>query len=42
MERRGLPDDVKDAVKVRVERLLREGDRRFAVLVRVRAAQRDR
>ncbi len=33
--RRGLPTDVEDAVKVRVERLrlLREGDRRFAVLV---------
>jgi hypothetical protein len=32
---RGLPDDVEDAVKVRTERLrlLREGDRRFAVLV---------
>lgn len=35
MERRGLPDDVEDAVNVRTERLrlLREGDRRFAVLL---------
>lgn len=34
-ERRGLPDDVDDAVRVRVERLrlLREGRRRFAVLI---------
>jgi transcriptional regulator with XRE-family HTH domain len=34
-ERRNLPDDVEDAVRVRGERLklLREGERRFAVLV---------
>jgi transcriptional regulator with XRE-family HTH domain len=35
MERRSLPDDVEAAVQVRTERLrlLREGDRRFAVLL---------
>jgi hypothetical protein len=35
VERRSLPNDVEDAVKVRTDRLrlLREGDRRFAVLV---------
>lgn len=35
VERRGLPNDVDDAVKVRTDRLrlLREGGRRFAVLV---------
>lgn len=34
-ERRSLPDDVEEAVKVRTDRLrlLREGDHRFAVLV---------
>ncbi|MFI5734270.1 helix-turn-helix domain-containing protein [Kribbella sp. NPDC051587] len=35
MERRGLPDDVEEAVKVRADRLrlLHEGDHRFAVLL---------
>lgn len=35
VERRSLPNDVEDAVRVRTDRLrlLREGDRRFAVLV---------
>lgn len=35
MERRSLPDDVDEAVRVRTERLrlMREGDRRFAVLL---------